>query len=269
MPRGDRDRARISSKPLKGLSAKRPRLGLRGLDETEGDRHTGQTSDIVNAELLHDVGAMDVGGSSGDIEAGGDFLGRIALRNELEDLAFTRGQALDGQVGVLNGQHLGHALNDGRTVIGLSPGHDSKRALHFGKAGGLLHDAFGLGHEDSFEARQIEVTTDDDDLRLGELLLHSLDDLDAIQSRQLKVSDQDVWFDVQGFAKTVSAVAAKTSNFEVHLGRDEITEKIPKEHLVFDDINFLHNRFLGCRRLSWAGRSGERHEFSVTQSYRL
>src|SRR6185295_983417 len=63
-------------------------------------RVTHQLGRVVDAELLHQAVAVVVGGLDADAEGAGDLLRRLALDDEMEDLALAR---REGAVGIVRG----------------------------------------------------------------------------------------------------------------------------------------------------------------------
>ena len=76
----------VWGKPLRGWEV----LGepLLGLGQTFADGIANQASGPVNIQLFHDPGAMGLGGLDAHPQNGSDFLGGLALGNELQDLPF-------------------------------------------------------------------------------------------------------------------------------------------------------------------------------------
>ena len=60
-----------------------------------------QIGGLVDIELVHDSGAVAVRGFYADAEAGGDFLGRIALGDQGNYLTFAIGQFADAPGGAV------------------------------------------------------------------------------------------------------------------------------------------------------------------------
>src|SRR6266567_4828220 len=90
--------------------ARRPRR--LELDEALPDGVADQARGVVNAELLHEIGSVRLGGLDSDTEEPGDLLRGLAFGHELQDLALARSEMVDrrgrsAQVGLDDG--LSHA----------------------------------------------------------------------------------------------------------------------------------------------------------------
>src|ERR1039458_7495406 len=100
-----------------------------------------QLGDSAQVQLLHDVGAVGFDGIDAEIEQGGDFLARLALGDELQDLPFAGGEQLVGIFGsgALQGAHvvLEQHLAHGRAEEGFAFGGGANGTGQVG-LGGVL-----------------------------------------------------------------------------------------------------------------------------------
>src|SRR5437899_6387784 len=73
---------------------KRERAERLDLDQTLTDRVPNDAGGVRRVELLHNVRAVRLGGLHADPEQLGDFLRGLAGRDQLQHLAFTRGERI-------------------------------------------------------------------------------------------------------------------------------------------------------------------------------
>jgi hypothetical protein len=69
---------------------------FRGGDEPMADGVLHEACDLANLQPLHELGAMGLHGLDRKIEAMGDFLGTVALGNELKDLTLPGREVVRG-----------------------------------------------------------------------------------------------------------------------------------------------------------------------------
>jgi len=63
-----------------------------GIDQSIGDRPSGQGDNVVEVQFPHNIGAMCVGGASAHAQFSGDLLVAETFGNQLDNLPLARGQ---------------------------------------------------------------------------------------------------------------------------------------------------------------------------------
>ena len=121
------------------LLRKRAHVTPDRVHELVRDRPTRQGGHIMEVELLHDVGPVRVCGSDAHSEFAGNFLVAVAFGNELHDFALARGQRLKGIFLASTYHELAHGIDDTRTEVGASVGHEFNRFFQFFQSGIFLN----------------------------------------------------------------------------------------------------------------------------------
>ena len=103
--------------------------------------------DVVKIQLLHQVRPVVFGCLYADVQLLRHFLGRVALRDQLQDLPLPRSQDLDP--GARRGARIDHRfaqqLGDIRTEVAAAVGHDVDPFFQFAQRRRLFHEAVRSG----------------------------------------------------------------------------------------------------------------------------
>ena len=84
----------LSSSPSQANAKRRPSVRIlfrRRVDQPLADHEADQTGHVPDGELAHQVGPVVLGGLDADVQAAGDLLRGMALRDEYDYLAFSAG----------------------------------------------------------------------------------------------------------------------------------------------------------------------------------
>src|SRR5262245_47923518 len=123
-----------------------PGGGALRLDDPLADRVADEARRLVDPELAHQPGAMELRRLDADAQDLRDLLRRLALRDQLEDLLLARGQRLLGSAPPAQ-RGLDDRAGDPRAQVGV-PAHDLvERAHEVGGALALEHVALDAGLE--------------------------------------------------------------------------------------------------------------------------
>src|SRR3954462_8927500 len=168
--------------PLRAITTSRLRT-----NEPDADRIADQPRDPVDAQALHQLGAVGVDRLDAQVEARGDLLGGEALRDELQHLALARGEDFERLLACSRFSALGvarhHVLRDGGAQPGVATRERAQGHLELCTVGLLEQVARSAREQSAAHEFFVCMHGDDDDARAGVLLASSRGDFDPVHSR--------------------------------------------------------------------------------------
>src|SRR3989454_6954444 len=185
----------------------------------------------MNAEALHELGAVRLDGLQRHLEAAGDFLVGMPLGDELQHLALARGEYFEWSVGSCAGAlriRRDNTLRDRGTEPRVAARDRAQRELELAAVGVLEQVAHGTCHERAPHRFVVAVHGDDDDARSRVFLCHPGGHFQAVESRHGDIQQRDVGLALTNEPQRFAAVA----RFRHHRDARQIREE--REHARSD-----------------------------------
>src|SRR5438034_3348030 len=223
------------------------------MDEPHLDGVAHQPRHAMDAEALHELGAVRLDGLQRHLEAAGDLLVRMPLGDELQHLALARGEYFEWSVGSCSGAlriRRDHTLGERGAEPCIATRHRVQRQLELAAIGILEQIACRAVHERAPHRFVVAVHGDDDSARRGMLLCDPGSHLESVQSRHGDVEQRDVGLALTNEPQRFAAVA----RFRHHRDARQLREE--REHARSDQCVIIRDQ--QSQRAHAAAVSGRR-----------